>query len=1094
MQINRTSTAAFFLWAALPLLANSAWAATVGELRCEFRQDPLGLDVEKPRLSWVLNSERRGERQTAYQVLAASSPQPLAEGRGDLWDSGKVVSDNQVAVEYAGQRLASHQSCYWRVRAWDAQGKPSPWSSTATFTMGLLDPADWQAQWISDPVLADPANRPLTPIHCYRSLLTTDPAAPKWVTVDLGALRKLDAVDLLAARPSSLHKDFPSVMFPRRFKIEVANAADFHDAQAVVNQTNSDYPNPRDQRCHFSFPAVSGRFVRLTTTQLACWDAQDFGLALGGFQVFNGTNVLSLNAKVNCSDSLETEQWSKRFLVDGKAAVELAPDSPALRVEMPGVPTARTVSRVPLLRREFAVPGRIARALLSVSARGFYEVHINGQRVGDELLAPGYTSYHQHQPYQTHDVTALVKSGSNAMGVLLGYGWYAGHMNLHQMRCIDGTFPQCLAQLDIDLADGQHFTVVTDGQWRSSLAGPVLYSDLLDGEGYDYRRELAGWDQPGFDDGAWARVWTQPRDATPLVWQRCQPVRAIRQMRPLTVKEVKPGLYVFDLGQEITGWCRLKVDGPAGTHLTLRHAEVCEPDGNLNVKNLWGTAQQEDYLLDGKGERTLEPHFTYHGFRYVEVAGLPQPPKPDTLVAVNIHSDLPDVSEFTCSNELYNRIMDRARWTQRNLLFDVPNGCAARSERLAWLGDIRPCVQTVCFNFDATAFFTKYMQDIRDAQSPDGPYRDITPHGPLRGSDAATGSPGWADCGVSLPWETYVNSGDRRILEAHYASAARWVDYVAAQNPDFIWSNARGRDWGDWLSAGPASPKELGATAFFAHSADLLARMAVALDRKADAQKYAELFANIKRAFVHKYVSADGVIADSPGSADGRLAQGNYALALGFGLLDEPLKSRAVTHLCAAIQAAKGHPTIGFWSTAGLLLALSSNGQHSQAAKMLALETPPSWGYMANQATTFWEAFNSDTRNQSLNHWTHSSVGEWLWRDTAGLNPVEAHPGYASFVIHPRPCNEVSWCKAQYASVRGPIKIAWRDEATQFTLDLTVPATASAIVYLPTTDPKAVRESGQPVGQAAGIQWLRQEDQETAFRAESGSYHLEVTK
>jgi alpha-L-rhamnosidase len=578
------------------------------------------------------------------------------------------------------------------------------------------------------------------------------------------------------------------------------------------------------------------------------------------------------------------------------------------------------------------------------------------------------------------------------------------------------------------------------------------------------------------------------------VWQRSQPVRVTRQMRPVTVKEVKPGIYVFDLGQEITGWCRLKVNGPAGTHLTVRHAEVCGPDGNLNVRNLWGVAQQEDYLLDGKGERTLEPHFTYHGFRYAEVAGLPYPPRADTLVAVNVHSDLPDASEFTCSNELYNRILDRARWTQRNLLFDVPTACAGRSERLAWLGDVRPCVQSACFNFDATAFFSKYAQDIRDAQKFDGPYRDITPHGPLRGSDAATGSPGWSDCGVSLPWETYVNSGDRRVLEAHYASAARWVDYVAAHNPDFIWSQARGRDWGDWLSAGPASPKELGATTFFAHSADLLSRMAAALDRKADAEKYATLFANIRRAFLQKYVSAEGVIAQSPGSDDGRLAQSNYALALAFGLLDEPIKSRAVSHLCSAIQAANGHPTIGFWSTAGLLLALSANGQHAEAAKMLALETPPSWGYMANQSTSFWESFNADARNQSLNHWTHSSVGEWLWRDIAGLNPDEAHPGYASFVVHPRPCAKVSWCKAQYASVRGPIQIAWRNEAKQFTLELTVPATASALVYLPTVDSQAVRESDRPLAQAAGIKRLRQDGMEMVFQVESGSYRLAVAK
>ena len=1088
------------LWRLLVVLLLSACAAdaltTVGSPRCEYRVNPLGIDSPNPRLSWIIQSDQRGEQATAYQVLVASSPQLLVLDQGDLWNSGKVLSNNGLNVAYAGSPLVARQACYWKIRIWDHADTPSGWSPDANWSMGLLSPADWQAQWISDAVLADPGNRPLTPVNCYRSTLTTDPAAAKWIVLDLGSNQTLNGVDLLAARPASQNGDFRTFMFPLRFKIETATAADFSSAQTVMDQTGTDYAlNPRSQRCHFAFANVTARYVRLSVTKLSCWDGQDYGLALAGLQVLNGSTQLALNVPVTCSDSMETALWSKSHLVDGLANVAIAADSPALAANVPGVSASHSTSRVPMLRREFALPEGIQRAVLSVSARGLYEVRINGQRVGDELLAPGYTAYSDRLQYQTHDVTDLLQSGTNAIGALLGYGWFAGHMNLSDNRCLYGTFPQFIAQLDVELANGQWLTIATDGNWRGTLSGPVRFSDLLDGEGYDCRLELPGWDSPGFNDAAWTSVWTQPRDNTPLVWQRCQPIQRIQDMQPVAVNQVSPGAYVYDFGQEISGWCRLVVNGPAGTHITLRHAEVVNPGGTINVANLWGTSAQEDYFLDGLGERTLEPHFTYHGFRYVEVTGLPQPPATNTLVAVHVRSALPEVGDFTCSSPLFNRIMSAARWTQRNLLFDVPAGVAARSERLAWLGDVRPCVQAACFNFDAAGFLAKYAQDIRDAQAGtrNGRYCDISPHAPLNGTNTCVGSPGWADAGVSLPWEEYVNYDDLPALAAHYASAKQWVDYVAAQNPNFIWQNSRGMDWGDWLSAGPATPNELGSTAFFAHSADLVARMASVLGQTSDAAKYRTLFTNIKQAFVQKYVSAAGVIAASPGSADGATAQGNYALALSFGLLDEPLKSLAVSKLMLTIKQANGHPTIGFWSTAGLLLALSANGHHLDADRMLGLESAPSWGYMVNHGTTFWESFDADTRNLSLDHWTHSSVGEWLWRDVAGLNPDENNPSYKSFKVQPRASVVGSWSNATYNSMRGPIVVNWQRGANLFTLDLTVPVTASAIVYLPTAAVANVSEGGNPATAAAGVQWLRQEGAESVFQVGSGTYHFTVT-
>jgi alpha-L-rhamnosidase len=1160
-------------WLVMGVVAvNVLGSVSVGQLRSEDRSNPLGMDEPRPRLSWIIESDRRNEIQTSYQVLVASTAESLASDRGDLWDSGRVSSDESAQVEYAGQKLQSQTRCFWKVRIWDRDGNPSAWSQPASWSMGLLDPADWTAQWISDPVLADPANRPLTPIHCYRSELASRPDVVKWIVLNLGKARRMDAVDIIPARPEGQNSDFRTALFPLRFKVETADHQDFSDARLVVDQTASDFPNPRQNSCRFQFAALTNGYVRLTVTRLSCWDGQDFGVALGGLGVFDGSQPIATGAGVECSDSIESDRWSKSFLVARAPAVTLAEDAPALAAGMADTTAKFTVSRVPMLRREFNLASKVRRATLHVSARGFYEVRINGKRVGDELLAPGYTDYGTRLQYQTHDVTDLLRKGTNALGALLGYGWYAGHMNLFEMRCIYGYFPQFLAQLDVELTDGTRVCVGTDGQWRSTLDGPVRWSDLLDGEGYDCRREMPGWDQPGFDDHAWQPVWSQPRDGVPLVWPRCQPVRVISELPPVADQEVKPGVHVFDLGQEITGWCRLKVAGPAGTHVRLRHAELIAPDGNINVENLWGTPQEEDYILDGKGERTLEPHFTYHGFRYVELTGLPGKVKPGTLVGVNVRTAAAAAGQFECSNELYNRIQKTAFWTQANLLFDVPNGCAARAERLAWTGDIRPCVQSLLFNFDAAPLLTKYTADLRDDQLADGRFTDICPQAHLRGTTTCVGSPGWADAGVSLPWTAYVNTGNRRLLADHFESARRWVDVIYASNPDMLWRNNRGMDWGDWLSAGTPTPKEIGATAFFARSADLVSRMAQVLGRPAEAKHYQALFQGIRQAFVRQYVNPQGIIGGiAPGKpairdvtgivrslvknerlalvvnndvfgdpatnqrktlhlvgrngdkmldldftegvrvelsgpdgkpleiisatygydgADPGDTQGSYALALQFGLLDEPLRSQAVRRLDELVARNGHHPTTGFWSSIELLLALSNSGCHADAAGMLNQRTEPSWGYMADNSTTLWEAFNANTQNLSLNHWTHSAISEWLWRNVAGLNPDEQHPGYQSFAIHPRPTREVSWCQASYNSLRGKIASHWQCVGNKFTLETTIPANTTATVFIPATGPGVVMESGKPAAESAGITLVRTDPGAVVYKLGSGVYHF----
>ncbi len=1055
----------------------------VVSLKCEYRDDPEGIDVLRPRLSWQLHSSRRGERQSAYRILVASDRNLLKQEKANLWDSGRVSSDQTVQIAYDGVPLKSRHQCFWKVMTWDKEGRPSGWSNTARWTMGLLLADEWQAKWISDQVLADPVNRPLTPIHCYRSQLANNPNVEKWIVVDLGTTQRVDAVDIIPARPEGLHSDFRTVMYPLRFKVETASERSFSGARTVVDRTDEDFVAPRTPHCQFAFTPVEARYIKLTVTKLAKWAGGEYGVALGGFGVYDAQAAIS-HARISCSDSIESSEYSQSYLEKSKSAVELSADSKAITVEFSGVPASQTVSRVPMLRREFILPKTIRGARLFVTARGFYEFSINGKRIGDQVLAPGYTDYAKRIEYQTYDVTDCLREGANVLGALLGYGWYAGHMNLHKLRCIDGFFPLLLAQLEIDLADGRRITIVTDEKWKTTLSGPILWSDLLDGEGCDFRREIHGWNAPNFDDSDWKAAYSEPRDEALLVWPRCQPVRAVQTISPVSMREPKPNVFVYDFGQEISGYCRLKIKGAAaGTVIRLRHAEKIGPNGMIDVSSLWGVAAEEAYILDGKSDRILEPHFTYHGFRWVEVTGLTEALGKDALSAIWLHSDLENAGDFSCSNDLFNRIMDNACRTQRNLLFDVPAACAGRSERFAWLGDIRPCVQTAIFNMDAAGFFTKYAIDIRDDQTADGRYCDITPHDSLRDTNRAAGSPGWADAGVSLPWQVYVNYGDRRILEEHYASAKRWVDFVRGNNPECLWENARGNDWGDWLSAGtPSTPKEVGSTAFFAHSANLVSKMAASLGYHDDAARYRTLFEQIKRAFVEAYVTPDGRIGNN--------AQGCYALALHFDLLDEPLRSKSMKWLLEAIRLNEYHPTTGFWSSTELLLALSDHGAHSESSRMVNTRTMPSWGFMAENGTTFWESFDAINRNQSLCHWTHSGVGEWLWRNVAGLSPDPDDPGYRSMTIRPRPTKEVYACRARYLSVRGAIEIDWAMRGREFRLDLTVPVGASAKVFFPAGDQDSIREGTTFVKNASGVEFLSMSDSGPVFQVESGRYHF----
>lgn len=597
------------------------------ELRCEYQKDPLGIDVMQPRLSWEFGRAARGQKQTAYQVVVSTSPERCKSDCGDLWDSGRKGSDQNIHVVYMGKPLTSRMRCFWKVRVWDKDQKPSPWSSIAMWSMGLLHRNDWQAKWIADP--ASIAWSKKTPHNGYHSDFAKKADTTKWVAVDLGRPQEMNAVRLFPARPYDW-EDTPGFLFPLRFRIEVAGRADFSGGRILVDCTAEDQPNPATNAPRYEFEPVVAQYVRLVVTKLRLRDGENHALALAEMQVLLGSENLAKGAKVSALDSIETESWSKEKLVDCRLERD------------PGISGSQPAT---MLRKEFTLNKAIRLATAYVTGLGLYELHLNGRRAGDRILAPEWTSYHKRIQYQTYDVTDLVQEGKNAMGAVLGEGWYLGPLMAKRNR--GDEHQKFLLRMDVSLKDGTTQTIVSDESWKCTSDGPIRCNGIYDGETYDARREMPGWTRPGFDDAGWRPVQAgKGLGSAALVWQRNEPIRMLRTLKPLAVTEPKPGVYVFDMGLNMVGWCRLKAEGSSGTTVTLRHAEVLNEDGTIYTANLRNAKQTDRFVLRGGGEEIFEPHFTYHGFRYVEATGLPKPPGLESVSGCAFNSSSEDAGMF----------------------------------------------------------------------------------------------------------------------------------------------------------------------------------------------------------------------------------------------------------------------------------------------------------------------------------------------------------------------------------------------------------------------------------------------------------------
>ncbi len=757
---------------------------------------------------------------------------------------------------------------------------------------------------------------------------------------------------------------------------------------------------------------------------------------------------------------------------------------------------SRTTAPAPFLRRTFCVPQAVSKARIYVTALGLYDLSINGISVGDQVLAPGWTDYRKRVRYQVYDVTSAIQVGENAMGAILGDGWYCGNVEWRG-RNLYGDRPLLLAQLELTLDDGSVQRIVSDAAWRYAF-GPIIESDLLMGESYDARREFEGWSQGAFDDSKWMGVEVD-RPTTNLVAQMSPPIRVTQEILPIAdpVERSKWPLpeFIFDMGQNMVGWVRLKVNGPAGTTIRLRFAEVLKPDGGVYLDNLRSAKQTDYYTLRGdKNGEVWEPKFTFHGFRYVEVEGFPSKPTRDSITGIVVHSDVEETGTFECSDPLVTQLQKNIQWGQRGNFVDVPTDCPQRDERLGWTGDAQVFVRTAAFNRDVSTFFEKYETDLSDAQSEKGEIPPIAPNTNVVGPD---GGPAWADAFVICPWTIYQMYGNTKILRDHFEGMKRFVDWMESTAKDGIrcYEGYEGfRGFGDWLSTNADTPNEVLGTAFLAYSAHLLSKIATVLGHSPDAEHYMQLFKTTRSAFQQNFLAPAGRLVSQ--------SQTTAVLALHFDLLPEESRAKVAQALVDDIGGRGMHLSTGFVGTPYINHVLTKAGRLDIAYNLLLQKSWPSWLYPVTQgATTIWERWDGWTHDKgfqdvgmnSFNHYAYGAIGEWLYGTVAGicLEPIEA--GFGHVRLEPMPGGGLTSARASYDSVRGPIVSDWQIDGNEFRWNVTIPANAIATAIFPFGSLATTTEDGCPVSEAGGVIAAADSFGKTHLNLGSGTYSFSTS-
>ena len=1034
---------------------------TVTNPRCEYLTDPLGIDVAQPRLSWELEAsdDARGRAQSAYQIRVASDPAKL--GEPDLWDSGKVESNATNQIAYAGRPLTSRDRTWWSVRSWDESGQPSEWSGPAEWTMGLLEPGDWQAQWIEAPFeRADPVEPP-----------EVDLAGNAWVWFEhveskgTGEERRL---------PDDVRYFRHAFELPEGEIVSAWLHATADDQfNAYVNDADALYGwNWRGLRA-----AEVSRQLRGGKNVLAIRAANNANTPAGLVGRLTvrmaGGEVVTVDVSPEWKASAEAAKgWTGAGFDDSAwGNAERQVDFGDARYANVGQASARHHLPVPTLATSFAVEKRPVRATLYATALGLHDLHINGERASDVELAPGWTDYRKRVYYHTSDVTGLVKQGENTMSTLLGDGWYAGYIGLGG-RDTFGDRPKLLAQLEIEFEDGTTQVVVTDEQWQATRGGTTK-ADLLDGWSHDARLRTS---QP-------ARVTVGGYDGLVQAYPG-DPVTRQQELPAQSVERRAEGVYVFDLGQNMVGWARFEdLVGRRGEPITIRYAETLHDDGTLYTVALRHAQVIDSYIPADDGAVSFEPQFTFHGFRYVEVSGLAEAPSADAVTGIVIHNDMTRTGEFASSSELVNQLAQNIIWGQKGNYLEIPTDCPQRDERLGWTGDAQFFMPTAVYNYDVAPFFTKWLVDLdQDSQREDGAFAAVAPS-TFNGGYGATA---WGDAAVICPYLMYRNYGDTRVIDAHWEPMVRYIDYLRANSEGHIRTQG---EFGDWVNLGGGAKSEVIGTSYYAHVVALMAEMARVSGRDEEAASYGELAEHIRQAFIENFIGDDGSIADS--------SQTGYALAFTMGLIPEDKQAAAAERFMDEMRAFDMHLATGFIGTPRLLPALTNSGQTDAAYKVFLNDDYPSWLYQVRLgATTMWErwdgytpelGFQTPTMN-SLNHYAFGSVGEWMYGTVAGIETDG--PGFRRVTIRPQPGPGLTSAEMTYKSINGTIASAWAIDGDRLTLEVTIPPNVTATVHVPTPDAASITESGDAIDGAVGVESIG----DGVFRVGSGTYRFEAMR
>jgi alpha-L-rhamnosidase len=1038
------------------------------QLQCEFLENPLGIDVINPRLSWQLGDTSRGSKQTAYQIIVSTELKHLNTNEADIWNSGKVDSEQSHLISYAGPKLTSGTRYYWAVRTWNEQDMPSDFSSPAWWETGLLQRSDWQAQWIGNEMVSY-NKTPESIGHWIWSPTRIAPNKPVYFRKSID-IKKTDGIKEAVLR------------------LTADNQFNIHLNERYIGRGG----NWQKMYSHNITP-----FLNKGNNILAINAMSDNKLRAGlvfsiHIHYYNGDTIKILSDNSTKTTTKRFEHWKRTGFDDlgwVRAKKVASMNNTELADEIQFIDPPKAIA----LRNEVNIPKKVKRARAYVSGLGNYVFYLNGERVGNDLLTPGWTHYPKKVQYQTYDVTELLNAGENALGAFIGNMWWSSGLGWDGASTYSTGPLRFILQLEVFYQNGDSEIFATDENWKYHST-PIIYNHIYHGETYDARMMQSGWNEAGFDDSVWMQVHSINENAQ-LVAQQAPPIEVTQILEAKTITEPSENIYVFDFGQNMVGRARLKIKGKEGHRIVMRFAELLHDDGTVAQENLRMAKATDTYILSGNGEEAWAPDFTYHGFRYVQVEGLTSAPDKSLLSGEVFHNNIPFRGAFECSNTLINKIWENITWGQRGNLVSVPTDCPQRDERLGWMGDAQIFAPTANYNMYMPSFWAKWEKDITDCQEPEGWVYDVNPAIVVDGPS----KPGWGDAVVIIPWQNYLFFGDKKIIEQNYEGMKAWVDYMEDESKDYIyeWGETEWGGYGDWVAVEPSPTKPIGGIYFY-YSSKLLSKMADILGKKDDAEYYAQLMVNIGEAYNEKYLDKEKM--DYPGGT-----QTANLLPLMTGIAGEDIRDDIIANVKNNVVARDTHLTTGFLGTPYLLPILSDNGYHELAYAVATQTSYPSWGYMVeNGATSMWELWNSNTEPpegmNSRNHFAYGSVGEWFFGYLAGIKPVENKPGFKKSIIEPMPVQDLRYAKGNVETPYGMLTSEWIQEETDFILLVTIPPNTSSQIHVPVKEGQKITEGYEMIfenGEGTSseeVTFISARDGKAVYEVPSGTYEFVVTE